>query len=86
MHELYRVTAVRLIGDYTSKVSFDDGATIVIDLEPILAGAIYGPLRHKQLFAQVAIDPEAHTLVLAQWRRLRPRDATQLGPVRSRPH
>ena len=35
----------------------------MIDFQPILAGAMYGPLRDLSLFNQVRIDPEVHTLV-----------------------
>jgi len=34
-----------------------------IDLEPVLEGETYGPLRDLELFRSVRIDPEAHTLV-----------------------
>jgi hypothetical protein len=34
-----------------------------IDLEPILAGELYGPLRDLEVFNQVQIDAEARTLV-----------------------
>ena len=30
---------------------------------PVLAGELYGPLKDLQLFNQVAIDSEVHTLV-----------------------
>jgi hypothetical protein len=30
---------------------------------PILAGELFGPLRNLELFNQVQIDPEIHTLV-----------------------
>jgi hypothetical protein len=35
----------------------------MIDFRPILAGALYGPLRDPSVFNQVRIDPEAHTLI-----------------------
>jgi hypothetical protein len=62
-HPIYRVTAVELLGSYRLLVTFDDGTISEIDLEPILAGEIYGPLRDSSLFAAVEIDPEVHTLV-----------------------
>jgi hypothetical protein len=63
IHELYRVTKVTIVGEYRLTVAFDDGLTRIIDLEPVLAGALYGPLRDPALFRQVTIDPEVHTLV-----------------------
>ena len=48
---------------YTLRVHFDDGTQQVIELEPILEGDLYSPLRDIALFNQVSIDPEVHTLV-----------------------
>jgi len=62
-HPIYRVTSVQLLGGYRLRVSFDDQSTREIDLEPVLEGEIYGPLRDPARFASVAIDPEVHTLV-----------------------
>lgn len=62
-HPIYRVRSLEVVGDYTLRVCFDDGAVQVIDFEPVLAGEIYNPLRDRSVFAQVKIDPEVHTLV-----------------------
>ena len=62
-HELYEVTNFWIIGTYRLWLEFDDGATKEIDFEPILYGNLYGPLRDTVFFAQVEIDPIAHTLV-----------------------
>lgn len=43
---IYRVTSVELLGGYRLRVGFDDGTARDIDLEPVLAGEIYGPLRN----------------------------------------
>ncbi len=63
MHAVHRVTAVEVVGDYVVRISFDDDTRQVVDLEPVLAGEIYGPLRSPTLFAQVSVDPEVHTIV-----------------------
>lgn len=34
-----------------------------IDVEPVLHGELYAPLREPDFFARVALDPEARTLV-----------------------
>ena len=62
-HSIYSVTSVKLLGSYRLRVGFDDGSARDIDLEPILEGELYGPLRDCTVFSSVAIDPEAHTLV-----------------------
>jgi hypothetical protein len=51
MHGIYRVT------------SLDDGTKQKINFEPVLSGDLYGPLRDHNLFNQVQIDSEVHTIV-----------------------
>ncbi|MCP3958599.1 MAG: DUF2442 domain-containing protein, partial [bacterium] len=63
IHPIYRITSVEVLRDYTLRVGFDDGTEQEIDLEAILEGEVYGPLRDQTLFGQVRIDPEVHTVV-----------------------
>jgi Protein of unknown function (DUF2442) len=62
-HPIYRVTSVEVLGNYRLRVGFDDSVVREIDLESVLEGEIYGPLRNNRIFASVKIDPEVHTLV-----------------------
>ena len=62
-HSIYRVTAVECTARHTLRVGFNDGVVRTIDFTAVLAGDIYGPLRDPELFQQVKIDPEVHTLV-----------------------
>ena len=62
-HGIYRVESFEIISSYTLKVRFDDNTEQVIDFEPILFGELFGPLRDLNLFNQVKIDTEVHTLV-----------------------
>jgi len=62
-HPIYRVTSVDALADYRLWVSFDDGTTQLINLEPVLEGELYGPLRDPALFSAVEVDPEIGTLV-----------------------
>jgi|HubBroStandDraft_3_1064219.scaffolds.fasta_scaffold07390_4 hypothetical protein len=62
-HPIHRVTSVDHLGSYRLRVTFDDGVARDVDLEPMLEGEIYRPLRDPAVFAQVAVDPEIHTLV-----------------------
>lgn len=61
-HPIYRVTSVDLLGRYRLRVGFDDGSARDLDLEPVLEGELYRPLRDPALFVEVAVDPEVHTL------------------------
>lgn len=62
-HPIYRVRAFEVVADYTLRVRFDDGTEQTINFWPILSGELFGPLRALELFNQVRIDPEVHTLV-----------------------
>jgi hypothetical protein len=60
---IYRVQSFEIASDYTLRVCFDDATEQLVNLRPVLEGELFGPLRDLELFNQVRIDPEAHTLV-----------------------
>lgn len=62
-HPIHRVTGFAIVAPYTLSVTFQDGTTQVIDLEPMLRGELYGPLHDEALFTQVTLDQQAGTLV-----------------------
>ena len=61
-HKLFKVTDLKMIGDYTIRVEFNDDTEQVIDFRPVLYGEMWGPLQDLTLFNQVKLDPIAHTL------------------------
>ena len=63
IHAIYRVQDFQIVKPYTLRVTFNDGVSQVIDFHRVLAGERFGPLRDVQLFNQVTVDPEVHTLV-----------------------
>jgi len=62
-HAIHRVESFRIVGPFTLHVRFDDGTEQTIYFRPVLEGELYGPLRDREQFEQVRIDPEVHTLV-----------------------
>jgi hypothetical protein len=62
-HSICRVTGFEITGPYTLRIAFDDGVVREINFEPVLEGPMYGMLRDEELFKQVRIDAEVHTLV-----------------------
>lgn len=62
-HGIYRVESFEIISPYTLRIAFDDGTEQIINFEPVLGGELFGSLRELELFNQVSIDPEVHTLV-----------------------
>ncbi len=63
MHAIHRVKSFRIEAPYTLRVAFEDNTEQVIDFRPVLAGELFGPLNDLQMFNQVKIDAEVHTLV-----------------------
>jgi len=62
-HPIYKVIECEVVAPYTLCLRFNDGVTRTIDFQPVLAGELYAPLRDLDLFNQVSIDSEVHTLV-----------------------
>jgi hypothetical protein len=62
-HPIYKVRAIKIVAPYTLEVCFDDAQKQTINFLPVLKGEIYGRLRNENVFNQVKIDPEVHTLV-----------------------
>ncbi len=62
-HPIYKVISCKIIAPYTLQIHFDDITIQTINFQSVLAGEMYGPLIKIELFNQVKIDPEVHTLV-----------------------
>jgi hypothetical protein len=63
MSEIEEVVAVKVIKPYVLEVRFSDGACRRVDVEPLLWGEMFTPLRDFALFAQATVDPELATVV-----------------------
>lgn len=57
------VVTVRVLRPYVLEVTFDDGEQRQVDMESLLRGEIFEPLRDPTYFAQVTVDPDAGTIV-----------------------
>ena len=62
-HPMVNVMDFAIVGPYTLRIIFDDGTERTINFEPVLYGYYYAPLRDLDLFNQVRLDREVHTLV-----------------------
>ncbi len=62
-HRIFKVTSLKIVAPYTLDLEFDDGVRQVINLESVLFGEVFSPLRDVTLFNSVKIDPEIHTIV-----------------------
>lgn len=50
-------------GPYRLHVRFNDGTSKQVDLEQVLEGPIFQPLKDPQFFARVVLDPVCGTVV-----------------------
>ena len=61
-HAIHRIAECQYLPPYRLQLKFDDGLVRVVDLEDVLEGKIYGPLRDQMIFSRVSVDPEIHTV------------------------
>lgn len=59
---MHIVTNVKYLSDYKLRISFSTGESKVVDLEPYLEGEVFEPLRDKNLFRTVQINPDVDTV------------------------
>ncbi len=59
-----RVVAVRYIEPYRLELTFDDGASGIVDFEGWLigSGGVMAPLADREFFKQVSVDTDAGTI------------------------
>ena len=57
------VIEVKVVGKYSLEVTFSDGTTLEVDLEPELYGEIFEPLKDPTFFATATVDRELGTVV-----------------------
>ncbi|MEP6781384.1 MAG: DUF2442 domain-containing protein [Gemmatimonadaceae bacterium] len=59
---MLHVLSVQPVAEYRLRLRFNDGLEGEVDLSDELTGAMFEPLRNIELFRQVNIDPELHTI------------------------
>lgn len=74
LEPLIDVSGVRVLSRYVVELTFATGEVRVIDLEPMLWGELFEPLKGDyELFKQVKADPDAGTVVWPNGTDLSPR-------------
>ena len=61
-HEFVKIISVEVLGNNSLRLHFDNGTVKEIDLEPVLYGELYEPLRDPDFFRQVMVDDEVGTI------------------------
>ena len=57
-----KVIKVEALDPYVIKVTFNDNEIKTIDLEPLLYGAYFKPLRNPELFKKMRVNLEIQTI------------------------
>ena len=57
-----RAVSVTALPPFVLDVTFDDGTSRQIDMEPELWGPLFEPLRVPALFRQAKVDPDLETV------------------------
>lgn len=60
---MLHIKSVKYISDFKIYVAFDDGTEGQVDLKGHLEGPIFEPLKDKEFFSKVTVDPELETIV-----------------------
>src|SRR5262245_20740348 len=63
MDRIPHVVSAKVCGTHSLRLTFDDGLTKTVDLEPFLRGPVFQPVRDPAYFARVFVDPELGTIV-----------------------
>ncbi|MCS4307773.1 hypothetical protein M2404_002113 [Rheinheimera pacifica] len=60
---MLHIKSVKYVADYKIWVAFDDGTFGEIDLDGVLNGPVFEPLKEITVFRKVSVDPELETVV-----------------------
>ncbi|MGD8818390.1 MAG: DUF2442 domain-containing protein [Acidobacteriota bacterium] len=60
---ILRILSARVVGPHELELEFNDGATRVVNVRPLLEGPIFRPLQDPGYFARVSVDPVCGTVV-----------------------
>ncbi|MFN3333791.1 MAG: DUF2442 domain-containing protein [Caldilinea sp.] len=60
---MHFVRDARHVDGYTLLLTFEDGVTRLVDLEPYLDGEIFEPLKDLDYFRTVQVNPDIDTIV-----------------------
>lgn len=75
---MLHIKSVKPISDFKIWVAFDDGTEGKVDLEGHLKGSVLEPLRDREYFSRVSIDPELETIVWPNGANLAPEFVKEL--------
>jgi len=62
-HSMLKVVHFEFLKEYSIRIHFEDGKSVVIDFNRVLIGPLFGPLKNMALFKGAELDAEAGTIV-----------------------
>lgn len=78
------ITHVQYLQGYKLQLTFNTGMMKRVDLQDELEGDIFEPLRDLNVFKQVTIDPDMHTIVWPNGADFAPEFLDEIGtPIQS---
>jgi Protein of unknown function (DUF2442) len=90
MNEIPRVVFVRVCGPTSLELAFHDGVRKRVNVEALLVGRVFEPLKDPIFFRQAAVDPVGATVVWPNGADIAPETLYELpeeptdAPVRRR--
>ena len=60
---MHFVKSVEHVAGYKLRLGFDDGSVRLVDMEPLLDGEMFAPLKDMRKFRSVRVHPELDTIV-----------------------
>ncbi|MFG6666977.1 DUF2442 domain-containing protein [Halomonas sp. HNIBRBA4712] len=60
---MLHITSVKYLTGYKIWIGFDDGTSGEVNLDGVLSGPIFEPLKDMAFFKELAVDPELETIV-----------------------
>ena len=73
------VKSVRYLRDYELQLEFSNGTARIVNLENELRGEVFEPLRDRELFRAVAVNPETGTIEWPNGADLAPEFLFEIG-------
>ncbi len=78
---IVRITHASVVGPYRLELRFNDGVTKTVDLESLLVGPIFEPLRDADYFALVQLNRECGTVTWPNGADFAPKALYELDAV-----
>ena len=82
---MLHIKAAKYLTGFKLWISFDDGTDGEVDLEGVLKGPVFEPLRDMHTFKKVVVDPELETVVWPNGADLAPEFLKKLHNEQTQP-